>query len=167
MLSFSERLKELRTENNLTQVKVAAAIEISGRGYIDLENGKSKPKYDNVIRLAHYFNVSLDYLAGRVDDMASAVFSIQAQAALSDDRLTTDEKCFYLQLCYIALNGKIKIVSEDAFCDKHSFERATFCRMMKTIMELKYISIGEPSDDEAPGIVYILEENSVILMNRE
>ena len=46
MLSFSERVKSLRTENNLTQKKIAAAIGISERGYINLGSG--------VKRLFHY-----------------------------------------------------------------------------------------------------------------
>ena len=70
MLSFSERLRLLRTESNLTQKNIATAIGISERGYIDLENGKSKPKYDNVVKLAYYFDIPLDYLVGRIDDSA-------------------------------------------------------------------------------------------------
>jgi DNA-binding XRE family transcriptional regulator len=65
---FSKRLKELRREKAVTQKIVAQNIGISERAYIDLENGKYFPAYETLIALADYFGVSLDWLAGRVDN---------------------------------------------------------------------------------------------------
>ncbi|MCL2499835.1 MAG: helix-turn-helix domain-containing protein [Defluviitaleaceae bacterium] len=163
MLSFSERLRELRKEGNLTQKKVAAAIGVSERGYIDLENGKSKPKYGNAIALALYFDVSLDYLLGRTDDMAAAVFQIQTEAALSDNRLSPELKCVYLLLCRTAINGRFKIMSEEGFCERHSLDKHRFYNNIDILINYGYISIGKPSNDESPGTVYVLEENLIAL----
>ena len=61
---FCERLKELRLEKGLGQVELANALNVS-KGIISLwENGLREPKLSNLITLAKFFEVSLDYLAG-------------------------------------------------------------------------------------------------------
>lgn len=68
MATFSERLKELRKQHNVTQKHVAIQIGMSERNYQDLEYGKFNPNHESLLKLADYFNVSLDYLVGRSDD---------------------------------------------------------------------------------------------------
>ena len=61
---FGERLKELRTEKELGQVELAQALNLS-KGIISLwENGLREPKLSNLITLARFFDVSIDFLAG-------------------------------------------------------------------------------------------------------
>ncbi len=67
-MTFSERLIELRTSRNLTQKQVYEAIGMSAPGYQRYEYGTREPAYQNLIALADYFNVSLDYLVGRSDN---------------------------------------------------------------------------------------------------
>ena len=65
--SFAERLKELRSEKNVGQVELSVKIGVS-KGIISMwENGLREPKLSNLISLAEYFGVSLDYLAGLSD----------------------------------------------------------------------------------------------------
>ena len=64
---FAERLKELRIESGLGQEKLADDVEVS-HGTISLwENRLREPKLSNLIRIAQYFGVSIDYLAGLED----------------------------------------------------------------------------------------------------
>lgn len=61
---FSERLKELRLDKNVGQVELAKSLNLS-KGIISLwENNLREPKLSNLISLARFFNVSLDYLVG-------------------------------------------------------------------------------------------------------
>ena len=62
---FIIRLKELRQNKAVSQKNVGIAVEISGRAYNDIERGRTRPAFDTLISLADYFDVSLDYLAGR------------------------------------------------------------------------------------------------------
>ena len=65
--NFAKRLKYLRLENNIGQVELAKAIGVS-KGIISLwENGLREPKLSNLIVLSHFFQVSIDYLAGLED----------------------------------------------------------------------------------------------------
>ena len=67
-MSFSERLKMLRTAHNVTQKSVADAVGMSELGYQRYEYGTREPAYKYLIALADYFDVSIDYLVGRSDD---------------------------------------------------------------------------------------------------
>jgi transcriptional regulator with XRE-family HTH domain len=64
----SLRLKELRKNNKITQKQIANAVELSERNYQYLEYGTIKPSYDTLLKLADYFDVSLDYLVGRTNN---------------------------------------------------------------------------------------------------
>ena len=64
---FAERLKELRQEKDIPQELLAKELGV-GNGTISLwENGKREPKLSNLILIAEYFGVSIDYLAGLED----------------------------------------------------------------------------------------------------
>ena len=61
---FCEKLKELRVEKAIGQVELAKKLNVS-KGIISLwENGLREPKLSNLIALATFFDVSIDYLAG-------------------------------------------------------------------------------------------------------
>ena len=68
-MSFAERLRELRSSRKLTQKDVYTDIGVSPIVYQRYEYGHS-PAYQQLIALADYFDVSLDYLVGRSDDPA-------------------------------------------------------------------------------------------------
>lgn len=67
------RLKELRELKGMTQLKMAAELNLTKSTYNFWENGKVEIDFKNLIRLADYFNVSIDYLLGRdyVNKLAS------------------------------------------------------------------------------------------------
>ena len=52
-------------ENNLTANKLAIACKLQNNTFTYWKNGKTKPTLDALIRIADYFNVSIDYLVGR------------------------------------------------------------------------------------------------------
>ena len=60
-------LRRLRTEHELTQEQIAKMFDLSFSAYSLYETGKREPPLAFVIRLADYYNVSLDYMTGRVD----------------------------------------------------------------------------------------------------
>lgn len=61
---FKDILRELRTEKGLGQVELAAAIGVS-KGVISLwENGLREPGMYSLMKLARFFNVSMDELVG-------------------------------------------------------------------------------------------------------
>lgn len=68
MPTLSERLIELKESKNLLQKDIAKSINLSLRSYQRYEYGEREPTSSILIKIADYFNVSLDYLVGRSDD---------------------------------------------------------------------------------------------------
>ena len=65
MATFPERLKKLRAERKLSQEQLGAVIGVSKYAVHLYEKGKTCPEMKGLMGLAEYFDVSLDYLAGR------------------------------------------------------------------------------------------------------
>ncbi len=59
------RLKELRKERGISQVKLAMDLCTNQNTISRYETGEREPGIAELIRIADYFNVSLDYLVGR------------------------------------------------------------------------------------------------------
>ncbi|MBQ9803016.1 MAG: helix-turn-helix transcriptional regulator [Clostridia bacterium] len=55
-------LKEIRTRKKYTQLKVALDLSISREALSYYETGKRSPDIEMLVKLSHYFNVSIDYL---------------------------------------------------------------------------------------------------------
>lgn len=58
-------IKELRKSNNKTQIDIANMLGMSQNTYSKYELGLTEPNITNLIKLADYYNVSIDYLVGR------------------------------------------------------------------------------------------------------
>ena len=65
--AWSKRMKELRVENNLSQTDVAKVLHCSQVAYGMYELGKRRISVENLVKLAKYSPVSMDYLAGLCD----------------------------------------------------------------------------------------------------
>ena len=63
------RLKELRKEIKYTQRDVANHLGITQPAYANYENGSRQADYDTLNKLADLFNVSVDYILGRTDEI--------------------------------------------------------------------------------------------------
>ena len=64
-MSFSENLRQLREKQGLKQKELAEELEISLRAYQYYERNEREPQLSTLIRIADYFDVSLDELVGR------------------------------------------------------------------------------------------------------
>ena len=67
MAKFCERLKELREEKGLSQLKLSKETGLSRTSINYWEAEKRVPSIDAAIILADYFKVNMDYLVGRED----------------------------------------------------------------------------------------------------
>ncbi len=65
--TFGERLKDLRRERGLGQIALAQKLGV-GKSVISLwELGKCEPTLSNLVAIARFFDVSLDWLTGLED----------------------------------------------------------------------------------------------------
>lgn len=66
-MHYRERIRGLREDNNLTQQKIADFLNVGQRTYADYESGKTRIPLDSIIKLAEFYNVSMDYISGVSD----------------------------------------------------------------------------------------------------
>ena len=62
------RLKELRKEKNVSQLKLALDLSMNQNTISRYETGEREADYKTLIKIADYFNVSIDYLLERTDN---------------------------------------------------------------------------------------------------
>ena len=64
-----KNLKLLRKQHNLSQKEIGNIFHASQNTVSQWENGTRKPSYDIIQELADYFEVSVDYLLGRQEQL--------------------------------------------------------------------------------------------------
>lgn len=65
MIQIGEKLKELRKAENLTQQQLADELKISRVNYTRYENGSVRPDYETLIKIADFYDISLDDIFNR------------------------------------------------------------------------------------------------------
>lgn len=63
-----ENLRKIREERKVNQLKIAMDLEISQESISKYETGVAFPFKIILLKLADYFNCSIDYLMGRTDN---------------------------------------------------------------------------------------------------
>lgn len=64
------RLRQLRRQKGLSQLRLAMELGMSQNTISRYESGEREADYQTLIRLADYFNVSIDYLLERTENPA-------------------------------------------------------------------------------------------------
>lgn len=59
---FGRRLKELRLEKDLSQRKLGEVFNVCNQTVSFWESGSREPDLDTLVRIAHFFDVCLEYL---------------------------------------------------------------------------------------------------------
>lgn len=67
------RLKELRKNSNLSQVDISNILGLKQQQYSRYEIGLRDMPLDKLIKLADYYNTSIDYILYRDNDLESPI----------------------------------------------------------------------------------------------
>lgn len=90
-MSFGERLRQIRREQFVRQKQLADHLNVAVSTLSQYENDKRHPNFDILVDIAHYFNVSTDYLLGLSNKQGSFESTIE-------NIDTTLESCSYSRL---------------------------------------------------------------------
>lgn len=63
-----QRIQDLRIDSDLSQKKIGEILHISQRSYSHYETGSRNIPIEMLIRLADYYDTTIDYLVGRNDN---------------------------------------------------------------------------------------------------
>ena len=64
IMAYYPRLRDLREDRDLTQTQLVEILHMHKTTYTNYEQGKREIPFELVIRLAKFYNVSTDYIAG-------------------------------------------------------------------------------------------------------
>lgn len=120
-MEFKDRLKALRKEKKLTQVKLGEMLNYSYTAIANYESGRNQPSISDLKKIASIFNVSMDYLLG--------VNDIRYPYVIDDETATFNEFRRYYTL-----------LEEDSKADLLLYMEFLVERQnrMKAIPDLKY-----------------------------
>ena len=62
---FPQRLRQLRKEKGITQEALGQYLHYNHTAVANYESGRNQPSFDDLLKLADYFDVSTDFLLGR------------------------------------------------------------------------------------------------------
>ena len=78
---MSNRIKQLREEINMTQIRLSIELDVTQETVSGYENGKYYPSVKSLLKMAELFNSSIDYILGFSD----------IKRAVSNEDLSQDE----------------------------------------------------------------------------
>jgi len=97
---IGKRIRQLRQECNLTQKQFASLFGLYDSTISQYENGKRQPEYKIIKQIADKFNVSIDWLLGRVENKDLAI--------LENDELPRELKDIGVEYLMLAKEMKDK-----------------------------------------------------------
>ena len=103
---FPVKLRMLMSETGTSQEALANYVGVTRQSIGYYTQGQSSPDWRGLVKIAEFFNVSLDYLFGRTDDP-------QGSAAKKPNALQIDspEIAAFVEMCFdpnSPVNGKLK-----------------------------------------------------------
>ena len=66
---YYRRLRDLREDHDLSQSDIAEVLNMKQQQYSNYESGRREIPVHHLITLANYYNVTIDYLVSRTDNL--------------------------------------------------------------------------------------------------
>lgn len=104
------RIRLLRQKNNLKQEELCKIINVSQASLSGYENGKFEPDSDTLLRLAAYFNVSVDYVLGY--DRANQNVAISSRIPVLQRCMTEQEMSQVSFLKHVEISEEMAMLGE-------------------------------------------------------
>ena len=101
MKMFDTRLRTLRQEKKITQAELAKEMNVAKTTIAAYEQGKNEPNLSMLLKIADFFNVSVDYLLGNSDGRIISDQELYDRLGLTDDAIYCLE-----HLCDISKNNE-------------------------------------------------------------
>nr|WP_317448837.1 helix-turn-helix transcriptional regulator [uncultured Sellimonas sp.] len=100
-MGFSERLKLLRRNADVTQDQLAQYLQVSRSTIAGYETKNRQPDYDKLYMIAQFFHVSTDYL---ISGKESQPIELSSSAPAANERIIQ----YQLKTIYMSLSVKSK-----------------------------------------------------------
>lgn len=98
-------LKHLRLQKGYSQLEMAGELGIPQSTYQQYEAGINEPRFSTLIKIADYFDVSIDYLIGRTN--------VQQPWGKTDNRVALELSCLRNPRAKQALLELLREISQE------------------------------------------------------
>ncbi len=92
-MSFNKIVTSLRKSKGVSQYEFSELLKIPRSTYAQYEVGRRFPEYETLLKIADFFEVSLDELVGRKEIEKTKIIN---ESLLNDFNLLTDEDKMYV-----------------------------------------------------------------------
>ena len=102
---IGKRLKELRNGIKISQAKLAPKLGVAQSLIARYETGEHMPPVEFLVKVADYYDVSMDFLVGRANSPQGKLYKYQAKT-IKDDKMRE-----FVEMCFepnSAVNVKLK-----------------------------------------------------------
>ena len=91
-MGYYQRLRDLKEDSDKTQKEIAEVIGVYINHYGKYERVETDIPFEKAIMLAKYYDVSLDYLAGRIDVKKGIISNEVSQILYKYEQLSERNK---------------------------------------------------------------------------
>ena len=95
MKIVGQRLRGLREKARLSQTKLGDMFGICQSSMNRYENGSASPSFESLVKMADYYDVSLDYLFGRTDDPHGMYYDCKPKLEFSHPEMKK-----FIEMCF-------------------------------------------------------------------
>lgn len=106
MEKIGQRMKELREASHLSQAEIAKICDSSQASVAKAESDKVAPSIKLVLKMADYFDVSMDYLCCRTDQPQGKLYECKPKMNVSSENMKK-----FIEMCFdpaSPFNSKLK-----------------------------------------------------------
>ena len=96
-MKFNDRLTRLRKKMDLTQEELGTRLGFSRTAISAWEIGRNEPTYEDAIKIANFFGVTLDYLIGAEDPNNKRVIPVLGVVKAGYDYLAQNNIITYIE----------------------------------------------------------------------
>ena len=95
MKIVGQRLRALRESMKLSQTKAGEMFDVLQSSMNRYESGESSPSFETLVKMADYYDVSLDYLFGRTDDPHGMYYDCRPKIEISHPEMKR-----FIEMCF-------------------------------------------------------------------
>ena len=95
MKIVGQRLRGLRESMKLSQAKAGELFGVRQSSMNRYESGEASPTFEVLLKMADYYDVSMDYLFGRTDDPHGMSFACQPKVEISHPEMKQ-----FIEMCF-------------------------------------------------------------------
>lgn len=135
-MEFAKNIKHIREENHLSQKDIADYLGITRQAVASYELEKREPDYKTLVKLADFFDISIDYLLGRSPGKNINTMTVAANIKLIKGNLTFED------LSDEIFNKTHAKISADMLKSYASGERMPFMGAIKVLAQYASIPVS-------------------------